>query len=81
MCVSTAEPGFFMTNWLWMGKTLVKLRKKREAKVWLQKMAEAEVVSVDDKEVRETRSSRLTPLYTLFLLKAKKEAAELLKTL
>lgn len=70
-----------MTNWLWLGKTLVKLRKKREAKVWLQKMAEAEVVSVDDKEVRETRSSRLTPLYTLFLFKAKKEAAELLKTL
>lgn len=68
MCVSTAEPGFFMTNWLWLGKTLVKLRKKREAKVWLQKMAEAEVVSVDDKEVRDTRSSGPTPLHTLFLL-------------
>lgn len=57
MCVSlhvphAAEPGFFKTNWLWLGKTLLKLRKNDKAKQWLQKMVAAEVDGVDDKEVR-----------------------------
>ena len=46
-----AEPGFFKANWLWMGKTLVKMNKREEGKKWLQKLTEIEPDDIDVVEV------------------------------
>ena len=46
----TAKPGFFKPNWLWLGKTLIQL-KRSEGKEWLQKLMDAEAENIDEKEV------------------------------
>ncbi len=45
------EEGFFSQNWLYIGKTYYSLKKKEEAKVWLQKAAGIAGDNQDDKEV------------------------------
>ena len=52
----TAEPGFYTTNWLFIGKSYLRLGKKAEAKEWLQKTADHISRTADDEEVRPSAS-------------------------
>ena len=47
----SAKPGWFKVNWLWLGKTLIQLKRKSEAKQWLQKLADAETSDIDENKV------------------------------
>lgn len=51
--VLTASPGFFKANWLWLGKTLLELKRRSEAKQWLQKLVDTKIPAhdIDDHEV------------------------------
>ena len=46
-----AKPGFFKTNWLWLGKTYYQLSRRAEAREWLQKLLAANTNDPDDDEV------------------------------
>ena len=51
--MSTVNPGFYCSNWLFIGKCYLNLGKKDEARVWLEKAAgyKNEVLMGDDNEV------------------------------
>lgn len=38
VCVSLANPGFYMVNWLWLGKCYLAIGNKDKAKPWLEKV-------------------------------------------
>ena len=48
---STAVPGFYMVNWLWMGKCHLKLGHKEEARPWLERTAAFETTLEEELEV------------------------------
>ena len=48
---STVEPGFYSTNWLFIGKCHQHLGNKQEARKWLQKAANYECHNADDEKV------------------------------
>ena len=49
----TVSPGFYSSNWLFIGKCYLSLGKKDEARVWLEKAANytSDVLMGDDNEV------------------------------
>ena len=46
-----AEPGFYVPNWLYLGKCHMQLGHKEEAREWLKKAADHQGDVPDDKEV------------------------------
>ena len=53
----SVNPGFYSSNWLYIGKCYLNLGKKEEAKEWLRKAADykSDVMMGDDLEVKITR--------------------------
>ena len=47
------DPGFYTTNWLFMGKCYMQLGRKEEARLWLTKAAEYKSEIADDVEVSD----------------------------
>ena len=45
------QPGFYVVNWLLLGKTLLALREKERAKEWLTKASQLESSLEEDLEV------------------------------
>lgn len=57
-----AEPGFYCTNWLYLGKTHLKLGHKEEARQWLQKTLEFQATQPDDEEAQTEARTLLKKL-------------------
>ena len=53
----SVNPGFYSSNWLYIGKCYLNLGKKEEAKEWLRKAVDyrSDVMMGDDLEVKITR--------------------------
>lgn len=52
----TVEPGFYPTNWLFIGKCHLELGKVEEGSRWLIKIATHHSCVSDDIEVRQRKS-------------------------
>ena len=48
---TTADPGFYMVNWLWIGKCHLALGKKEEAQQWLKKTVSYNATLEEELEV------------------------------
>ena len=77
MCILfSVEPGFYCSNWVFIGRCHYQLGNKKEAKEWLTKAAQFNGDGADEKEVIRT-------FYFLFIShsqsQAKQEANDLLK--
>ena len=48
---SSVDPGFYVPNWLYLGKCHMQLGHKEEAREWLKKAADHQGDVPDDKEV------------------------------
>lgn len=61
------KPGFYSSNWLYIGKCYIKLGKTAEAKPWLQKTVEYNGVLLgDDKEVGYNKVFHSAMISTLY---------------
>ena len=49
--IRPADPGFYMVNWLWIGKCHFALGKREEAKPWLEKTVSYETTLEEELEV------------------------------
>ena len=50
-CPVLVDPGFYMVNWLWMGKCHLDLGHTQEAKTWLQRVVKYETTLEEEVEV------------------------------
>ena len=62
------QPGFYVVNWLLLGKTLLALREREKAKQWLTKAAQLESVLIEDLEVCDINAAVLNLYIDMFLL-------------
>ena len=62
------NPGFYSSNWLYIGKCYIKLGKNAEAKPWLQKTVEYNGVLLgDDEEVGYNRVLDNATVFTHYI--------------
>lgn len=80
-----ANPGFYIVNWLWMGKCHWAMGHKEEAKPWLEKVISYDTHLEEELEVltlhRETHAPFYMNVHCVTVLQAKKEAETLLDQL
>lgn len=77
-----ADPGFYMVNWLWIGKCHLALGHRQEAKPWLQRVVSYETSLEEELEVCiYTYSMVCIDSCVCVSLQAKKEAESLLQNL
>ena len=63
------EPEFYSTNWLYLGKTYLKLGQKEEAKEWLQKTVAFDGAFAGDEEDKQVSVHGLTVIITANVFK------------
>ena len=49
--IDPADPGFYMVNWLWIGKCHLALGKREEAEPWLERTVSYETILEEELEV------------------------------
>ncbi|CAI8014226.1 Regulator of microtubule dynamics protein 1, partial [Geodia barretti] len=57
-----ADPGFYMVNWLWIGKCHLALGKREEAEPWLEKTVSYETTLEEELEAKKEAAELLKKL-------------------